>query len=232
MDLSIDPSLSTLDCDGAFEVTLTFKNNVSAGDSVSVRVLHQPQYDKNVLDVQLDHALIALKPSATHQVVVSGRLVQRCNTGEFDVGWFQTIGGVAVPGTRDDLLFVVPPLPFIADENADPVVADPAGVFRYSVALKCCRDGIALQQRSVDYQVGTVDVEHCRVTPQTPVTLDCPADESKVLDVVGILEDPKRAGKVSIKISGGGRCTVDTRIRPNTAPDRAAHRLAVQEWED
>jgi hypothetical protein len=236
MDLSVDLGSITLDCDGAFEGTLSFTNRAAAGDPIRLRVLHhQPppplQFDVNVQDVRLDHESIELIPREIHQVRVRGRLQQRCSAGQLCVQWFQTVGGVAVARTHDDLLVMIPPAPFLADESADPVVADPAGTFRYRVTLKCCRNGLPAARRSVAYELGSVDVRFARATPDAPIELDCP-DGSDWIDVTGVLESPKKSGQVTVTISGGGRCKVVTRIQPNPAPDRAAHRLALAEWED
>lgn len=238
MDISIDHPPPALDCDGRFEVTLTFKYNKTTGDRINVRVLlHQNdpndpslQFNANVQNVQLDHDLISLPPQGTHQIRMTGQLSERCKTGAQNVKWFKTIAGVQVPGTKEDLMIFVPSVPFLADEDRDPVVADPAGTFRYTVTLKCCNPGMSPQLRDVDYQMGAVDVAYYRGTPASPVQLDC-NNPVRAIGVTGILESPKEAGQVSVRISGGGRCTVVTTIKPNASPDRAAHRLALEAWD-
>jgi hypothetical protein len=217
-----------VNCDGRFEVRLTLHAE-NANAPVNLRMSTQ-----HVVDIQnlaLDHGTVTLDPGDRHVVRLTGGLTKRCKGGEFSFGWDETTGGNPIPGTHDDVLIAVPRVPFKADDDPDPVVAAPSGAFLYTVKLGCCTNGVPAQQRNVDYRITAwTGVKRFRTVPPGPVTLDCP-DEERVIDVMGILEEPNRPGEIRITVAGVGRCSVVTKIGPNPTPNRTAHRNALDEWE-
>ena len=220
---------TVLGCDGHFEVGLTLE---AENATAQVRRQLSTRYVVGIEDLALDHDVVTLDPRERHVIRVTGRLTDRCKGGEFSFRWVETAGGQEIPGTSGDVLITVPGTPFRADDLPDPVVADRSGAFSYTVTVKCCPNGVPPQQRAVDYQITTwTGVKRFKMNPASPITLDCP-DEYDLIDVVGILEDPKQPGEMTMNLSDRGRCQVVTKISPNASPDRTAHRLALEEWQD